>query len=137
MHDSAATSNLCNAKHWYSVRGSKRSCATSHRFSIGRIVVLNPRQFAWLAFAEAGSFVLLLIGMVFKYGFDNETGVSIMGPIHGVLFIAYIIGALVVRGAAGWSWGHTAKMVLAGIVPIAGFFVGERLMRQPASAQAA
>jgi integral membrane protein len=99
--------------------------------------VLTPRQFAWLAIAEAGSFVLLLIGMVLKYGFDNETGVSVMGPIHGVLFVAYVLGALIVRGSAGWSWGQTAKIMLAGIVPIAGFFVGERLMKQPARVQAA
>jgi integral membrane protein len=101
------------------------------------ITVLTPRQFAWLAVAEAGSFVLLLIGMFFKYGFENETGVSVMGPIHGLLFVAYVLGALVVRSAAPWSWGQTAKVVLAGIVPIAGFFVAERLMKQMPGAQAA
>ena len=106
-------------------------------FSIGRIDVLTPRQFAWLAIAEASSFVLLLIGMIFKYGFDNETGVAIMGPIHGVLFIAYVLGAFIVRGPAGWSWGQTAKIVVAGIVPIAGFFVAERLMKQPEITQTA
>jgi integral membrane protein len=98
--------------------------------------VLTTRQFAWIAIVEAASFVLLLIGMIFKYGFDNEAGVTLMGPLHGVLFIAYIAGALLVRGQAGWSWGQTAKIILIGIVPIAGFFVAERLMKQSTTATA-
>ena len=98
--------------------------------------MLTTRQFAWIAIVEAASFVLLLVGMVFKYGFDNEAGVTLMGPLHGVLFIAYVAGALLVRGQAGWSWGQTVKIIVAGIVPIAGLFVAERLMRQPATSQA-
>ena len=50
---------------------------------------MSARTFAWIAILEAASFVLLMIAMVFKYGFDNEAGVSVMGPIHGVLFLAY------------------------------------------------
>ncbi len=96
--------------------------------------MLTTRQFAWIALVEAVSFVLLLAGMIFKYGFDNEAGVTLMGPLHGVLFIAYIAGAVLVRGQAGWSWGQTAKIIVFGIVPIAGFFVAERLMKQPATA---
>jgi len=99
--------------------------------------VLNTRQFAWIAIVESASFLLLLAGMVFKYGFDNETGVTLMGPLHGVLFIAYIAGALSVRSQAGWSWGQTVKIIIAAIIPIAGFFVAERLMRRPVAVQAA
>lgn len=96
--------------------------------------MLTVRQFAWLAIAEAASFMLLLVAMVFKHGFDMPGGVSIIGPKHGVLFIAYIAAALMARAQAGWSWSQTAKIILAGIVPIAGFIVAERLMKQPSLA---
>jgi integral membrane protein len=99
--------------------------------------VLSVRHFAWIALAEAASFVLLLIAMVFKHGFGMNGGVTLIGPIHGVLFIAYLAGAVIVRGQAGWSLSQTAKIVLAGVVPIAGFVVAERLMKQPAAARAA
>jgi integral membrane protein len=137
MHKTLKPTDVVVVAGWYALQRSVGSNVTASCASLGSIDVLTSRHFAWLAIAEAGSFVLLLVGMLFKYGFDNEAGVSVMGPIHGVLFIAYMLGALIVRGRAGWSWGQTAKILLAGIVPIAGFFVGERLMKQPASAQVA
>ena len=99
--------------------------------------MLNLRQFAWVAFAEAGSFILLLAAMVFKHGFDMDRGVAVIGPIHGVLFMAYIAGVMLVRGPANWSWARTGKMIAAGIMPIAGFFVGERIIRDLRPAQVA
>jgi integral membrane protein len=49
-------------------------------------------RFRWAAIAEAISWAGLLVGMLFKYVVVlNPIGVQIMGPIHGALFIAYVL----------------------------------------------
>ncbi|MFC4336817.1 DUF3817 domain-containing protein [Salininema proteolyticum] len=57
-----------------------------------------PRElklFQAAAIAEAISWAGLLIGMYFKYlGGGNEIGVKIFGPVHGVLFMVYIVTVL-------------------------------------------
>ncbi|MFZ4574050.1 MAG: DUF3817 domain-containing protein [Phycisphaerales bacterium] len=49
-------------------------------------------RFRVAAIAEAVSWVGLLVGMVFKYAVvHNDIGVKVMGPIHGALFVLYVI----------------------------------------------
>ena len=63
------------------------------------------RWFRAVAIAEAVSWTGLLIGMLFKYVLsDNELGVKIFGPIHGTIFIAYVITVAVVRKPLRWTW---------------------------------
>ena len=52
--------------------------------------------FRVVAIAEACSWAGLLIGMFFKYVvvFD-DLGVKVFGPIHGALFVAYVVVTLV------------------------------------------
>ena len=55
------------------------------------------RVFRALAIAEACSWAGLLIGMFFKYVVvHNEIGVQVFGPIHGALFVAYVVVAVAV-----------------------------------------
>ncbi|HUQ01515.1 MAG TPA: DUF3817 domain-containing protein [Kofleriaceae bacterium] len=51
----------------------------------------NPsRWFRLVAILEGVSFLLLLfVAMPLKYAADQPVAVKILGPIHGVLFIAY------------------------------------------------
>ena len=52
-------------------------------------------RFRVVAIAEAISWAALLIGMFFKYVVvENEVGVQIFGPIHGAIFVLYVIVAL-------------------------------------------
>jgi integral membrane protein len=46
------------------------------------------RVFRTLAFAEAVTWALLLIGMAFKYSGVTEVGVQVSGLVHGTVFIA-------------------------------------------------
>ena len=54
------------------------------------------KAFRWVAIAEATSWLLLIIATIVKYAADQPNGVHVLGPIHGVLFIAYIVLALVI-----------------------------------------
>jgi integral membrane protein len=52
-------------------------------------------RFRIAAIAEACSWAGLLIGMFFKYVVVfNPIGVQIMGPIHGLLFVLYVLSVV-------------------------------------------
>jgi integral membrane protein len=83
-------------------------------------------RFRLLAQAEAVSWAGLLIGMLFKYVLsDNEIGVKIFGPIHGFIFVVYILTALLASAAQKWERRTTFFALLASIPPF-GTIVFER-----------
>jgi integral membrane protein len=84
----------------------------------------RPSGAAWfrlIAFAEAVSWVGLLVGMYFKYlGTPRtEVGVKVFGMAHGLIFIAFVVTALLVGIAAKWSARTWLLALLASIVPLA------------------
>lgn len=84
---------------------------------------------------EGISFLILLTFSVIKRTADNETGVQIMGPVHAVFFILYVILALDVRNKLKWDVLTTAKVLVASAIPFAPFFV-ERWLRTQVTAGA-
>ncbi len=82
-----------------------------------------------ISLLEAVSFLMLLAFAVYKRtDGGSETGVQIMGPVHGVLFILYVLAALDVRKRLAWANATTAKVLVAAVVPFAPFYV-ERWLR--------
>lgn len=86
------------------------------------ITAAGPRQdqttdrliaaFRIVAIAEAISWAGLLIAMAFKYALvENEVGVQIVGPIHGAIFLAYLVATLAVGVRCRWS----PKVILLGL----------------------
>lgn len=82
--------------------------------------------FRAVAIAEAVSWTGLLIGMVFKYlvVFD-DIGVKVFGPIHGVLFLLYLVVTWRVRPVVRWSTVLTVVAFLVSVPPL-GTLVFER-----------
>jgi integral membrane protein len=76
--------------------------------------------FRIVAVAEALSWVGLLIGMYVKYVPETtELGVKIFGPIHGGIFVAYVVVALVAARLCRWSVGTTLLALVASVPPLA------------------
>lgn len=76
--------------------------------------------FRVIAFAEACSWLGLLIGMYIKYVPETtEAGVKIFGPIHGVIFLAYLLATLTARSTFGWSLRTTFWAAVSSIPPFA------------------
>lgn len=84
------------------------------------------RWFRLVAVAEAVSWLLLIVATVVKYTADRPLGVHVLGPIHGVLFLAYVILTLEVRRRLDWD-ARTVVVVLAeSILPAGGFLAARR-----------
>lgn len=82
----------------------------------------------WIALAEALSYLLLLVAVVAKRGFDQPEGVSVMGPIHGMLFLAYIGLVLLARDELRWGARQTIVAILASVVPFGSLAVERRMI---------
>ena len=84
---------------------------------------MTPRTaaplFRIVAVAEALSWLGLLIGMYVKYVPETtELGVKIFGPIHGGVFVAYVVVAVLTARALRWSAGTTLLALLASVPPL-------------------
>ena len=73
--------------------------------------------FKVVAVAEALSWLGLLFGMYFKYfTHTGDLGVKIFGPVHGGIFIVYVLLTLLVARTLRWGrW--TVVIALACSVP--------------------
>src|SRR5436309_7076971 len=85
----------------------------------GRKVVSSKAAlvFRVVAVAEAFSWAGLLIGMFFKYVLHSahEGGVPVLGMVHGVIFIAYVLISLAVFRPLGWKPATLVLALLASI----------------------
>lgn len=94
---------------------------------------MNPKNFGYVALVEATTFLLLLGASYVKRAHDLPIGVQILGPIHGLLFIAYVVMALNLREELGWSARETILVLLGAVLPFGGYFVDRWLERNAAS----
>lgn len=78
------------------------------------------RIFRVVAVAEAVSWALLLVGMYFKWIAEtSEVGVQVFGPIHGTIFMVYVIVTLGTASVFGWNWKVTLLGLAAAVPPFA------------------
>lgn len=71
--------------------------------------------------------VLLLIAMPLKYFFDFPIAVTIVGGLHGFLFVAFVIIVAFVKFQKRWSilWGIWA--VFLSFIPFGTFYLDKQL----------
>lgn len=84
---------------------------------------MTLRNFKLVALTEATTFLLLLVASYVKRASDQPLGVEVLGPIHGLLFIAYVMMALGLREHAGWSSRQTSLILIGAVVPFGGYAV--------------
>ena len=92
---------------------------------------LSVKLFKVVAILEGTSFLVLLgIAMPLKYIYGLPETVQIVGMAHGVLFIAYIIMVIVVRGLLNWNMKITALAIIASFLPFGPFIVDRKLLKE-------
>ncbi len=87
--------------------------------------------FRVVSFLEGISYILLLfIASPIKYFYKDETYVKMLGMPHGILFIAYIALAILLRSELKWTQKQFITVCLLAIIPFGTFFVGRYLIKQ-------
>ncbi|GAA4833925.1 DUF3817 domain-containing protein [Algivirga pacifica] len=87
-------------------------------------------RFRLLTFAEGVSFlVILFITMPLKYWFDYPEANKVVGMIHGVLFILYVIMVLQRTWVDKWSMGQTLWGLAASVIPFGTFWFDHKYLK--------
>ena len=84
-----------------------------------------------IAFLEGCSFLLLGITMILKYKFDMPQPNYIVGMLHGVLFIIYIILVLQVAYIKKWKIITIFWAFLASLIPFGTFYADKKIFNNP------
>ncbi len=77
-----------------------------------------------------GLIILVFVGIPLQYGANQPAVVKIVGPIHGFLYIIYLITALDLARRARFTLLQLAGMVGAGFIPILAFVVERIVVRR-------
>jgi integral membrane protein len=77
---------------------------------------------------EAVSFLLLLLCSVLKRTTDFNA-VPVMGPVHGVLFLLYVLFWAIAWKRTGWARSTAALYFVLSVLPTGGFFAERKLRR--------
>ncbi len=87
------------------------------------------------AYVEATTFLLLLAADIVFRVFDGPDLIAVMGPVHGIAFLVYLILVLTIREGQGWHFWRTVGVIFLAAVPLGGFWAGAHLKDdEPATA---
>ncbi len=93
-----------------------------------RASLLRYRVMAYLV--GIGLIVLVLVGVPLKYAAGDPTVVAIVGPVHGALYILYLISAADMLRHIRWPVTELVPVILAGLLPFLAFVVERRTTRR-------
>lgn len=86
-----------------------------------------------VAFIEATTLLVMLAAMAGRKLFDGPDISAVIGPIHGLAFLAYVVMVLFARHDNRWGPWRTLGLLLASVVPFGGFVAGHEIAEPPPS----
>jgi integral membrane protein len=94
---------------------------------VDRAECLSLSRYRVMAYVVGvGLLALVLVGVPLQYGAGKPDVVKVVGPIHGFLYIAYLLTVADLARRFRLSLGQVIALVAAGFVPFLAFVV-ERL----------
>ena len=93
-------------------------------------------RYRFMAILAGVMLLLLTVWCVLKYvfgmwlGFDLDAVLDatwIVLPVHGWVYVIYLVTVLHLWTTMRWGWGRLVTMVLAGVVPVMSFIVERRV----------
>ncbi|TGN04234.1 DUF3817 domain-containing protein [Leptospira dzoumogneensis] len=85
-----------------------------------------------VGFLEGTSLLILIIlGMPLKYYFGSPELVKLLGPIHGGLFLLFLLQTFHFSIENSWSFKErTWKVALASVFPFGTFYIDSTILRK-------
>ncbi|MGL4599178.1 MAG: DUF3817 domain-containing protein [Bacteroidia bacterium] len=74
--------------------------------------------------------ILVFVAVPMKYIWENGIVSKTVGPVHGAVFIVYVV--LIFRVGVDHNWklfGVTGKMILACFIPFGTFYLDAKVLR--------
>jgi integral membrane protein len=82
------------------------------------------------AFVVGWGLLVLVATMVAKYGFGQDWMVEVWGPIHGVLYVGYVLLAFDLAYKDRWSLPGILWVLVAGVIPGVSFVAERQVHRK-------
>ncbi|GGO69393.1 DUF3817 domain-containing protein [Nonomuraea cavernae] len=95
------------------------------------------KPFRALAYVVGVMLLILCVAMVLRYGFDNATLSKVVAPIHGFLYMVYLVAVMNLGMKARWNWPYMLGIMLGGTVPFLSFVVERKVTERVRNAQPA
>jgi integral membrane protein len=74
--------------------------------------------------------ILLFIAVPYKYLGHDPAMVKMMGPIHGALFIWFVINTISVGVEEKWKFRDTTwKVLIACVIPFGTFYIDKHVLK--------
>jgi integral membrane protein len=87
--------------------------------------------FRIISFLEGVSYLLLLfVAVPIKYFQGDVSYVKMLGMPHGILFMSYIVLAVILKKTMKWSLKSLGIVVLASVIPFGTFYVDKKYLQQ-------
>jgi len=77
-----------------------------------------------------GLLILTFVGVPLQYGANIPQVDAIVGPIHGFLYIIYLLSAVDLSRRARFTLPQMAAMIGAGFLPFLAFVIEHRVMKR-------
>ena len=74
--------------------------------------------------------VLVFVAMPLKYLGDDPSAVDVVGPLHGFLYVIYLLGAFDLARRVQWSLGRMVMVALAGTIPFLSFYAERKVSHE-------
>ena len=86
--------------------------------------------FRIVSFLEGVSYLLLLfVAVPIKYFQGDVSYVKMLGMPHGILFMSYIVLAVILQKKMKWNIKSLGIVVLASVIPFGTFYVDKKYLR--------
>lgn len=86
--------------------------------------------FRIISFLEGVSYLLLLfIASPIKYLQGDDSYVKLLGMPHGILFMLYVVLAIVIKKEMNWDNKNLAIVLICSILPFGTFYVDKKYLR--------
>ncbi|MFD2828147.1 DUF3817 domain-containing protein [Leeuwenhoekiella polynyae] len=88
------------------------------------------KAFQIISILEGISLLLILfVTMPLKYGFDNHGPNQVIGMAHGLLFLTYVVLAILVKYELNWNFKTLLIVLLCSIIPFGTFWMDKQYLK--------
>lgn len=79
---------------------------------------------------EGISYLLLLfVATPIKYILGNDSFVKLLGMPHGLLFVGYVVLAIMLKFELNWKPKNFGIILIASVIPFGTFYVDKKYLR--------
>jgi len=88
------------------------------------------KAFQIISILEGVSLLLILfVSMPLKYMFDMPEANQVIGMAHGILFLVYVVMAILVKSELNWNFKTLLIVLACSIIPFGTFWMDRKYLK--------